>query len=96
MCNSTRATTKTTTKLSTRNLISMAKKTFESTFRKSIYILQRAANREIDLDYDYPKVYRKVRKFYESNGVEFYNEPEADYEMILSLISDDLQVNVPA
>ena len=74
----------------------MANKSFESTFRKSICVLQRAANREVDLDYDYPKIYRKVRKFYESNGVEFYNEPEADYEMILSLISDDLQVNVPA
>lgn len=74
----------------------MSSKSFESTFRKSLYILQRAVNREVDLDYDYPKVYKKVKKFYESNGVEFYDEPEADYEAVLALIAEDLQVDVPA
>lgn len=74
----------------------MSTKSFESTFRKSLYVLQRAVNREVDLDYDYPKVYKKLRKFYESNGVEFYDEAEADYEAILALIAEDLQVDVPA
>jgi hypothetical protein len=74
----------------------MSNKSFEATFRKSLYILQRAANREIDLDYDYPKIYKKVRKFYETNGVEFYDEPEADYEAILALIAEDLEIKVPA
>jgi hypothetical protein len=74
----------------------MSIKSFESTFRKSLYILQRAVNREVDLDYDYPKVYKKVKKFYESNGVELYDEPEADYEAVLALIAEDLQVDVPA
>lgn len=74
----------------------MSIKTFESTFRKSQYILQRAVNREVDLDYDYPKIYKKVKKFYEANGMQFYDEPEADYEAVLALIAEDLQVDVPA
>jgi len=74
----------------------MSIKTFESTFRKSQYILQRAVNREVDLDYDYPKIYKKIKKFYETNGVQFYDEPEADYEAVLALIAEDLQVDVPA
>lgn len=74
----------------------MSTKSFESTFRKSLYTLQRAVNREVDLDFEYPKIYKKVRKFYESNGVEFYDEPESDYETILALIAEDLKVDVPA
>ena len=70
----------------------MATKTFDSTFRKSLYILQRAANREIDLEYDYPKIYKKVKKYYTNNGVEFCNDPEIDYTTILSMIETDLQV----
>lgn len=76
--------------------LSMSNKSFETTFRKSLYILERAANREIDLDYDYPKIYKKVKKFYENNGVEFYDEPEADYEAILALIAEELEIKVPA
>lgn len=74
----------------------MSTKSFESTFRKSLYTLQRAVNREVDLDFEYPKIYKKVKKFYESNGVEFYDEPESDYDLILALIAEDLKVDVPA
>ena len=68
----------------------MSTKSFESTFRKSQYILQRAVNREVDLDYDYPKIYKKIKKFYETNGVQFYDEPEADYQYLLDLLKDNL------
>lgn len=74
----------------------MSNSSFQSKFRKSIYILTRAANREIDLEYDQPKLFKKIKKFYEEQGVEFYHEPEADYELILGLLCDDLQVDVPA
>lgn len=67
-----------------------------SKFRKSIYTLTRAVNREIDLEYDQPKLYKKIKKFYQEQGVEFYQESEADYELILSLLCEDLQVDVPA
>lgn len=79
------------------NLIQhMSDYSFNSKFRKSIYTLTRAANREIDLEYDQPKLFKKVKKFYEEQGVQFYQESEADYELILSLLSEDLQVDVPA
>jgi hypothetical protein len=74
----------------------MSDYSFNSKFRKSIYTLARAANREIDLEYDQPKLFKKVKKFYEEQGVQFYQESEADYELILSLLSEDLQVDVPA
>jgi hypothetical protein len=67
-----------------------------SKFRKSIYTLTRAVNREIDLEYDQPKLFKKIKKFYQEQGVEFYQESEADYELILSLLCEDLQVDVPA
>ena len=74
----------------------MSDYSLNSKFRKSIYILTRAANREIDLEYDQPKLFKKIKKFYTDQGVEFYNESEADYELILSLLCEDLQVDVPA
>ncbi len=75
----------------------MSKKTFDVQFRKDKTILERAANRFVDLDYDYPKLYKKVKKYFQTQeGVEFYNEPEADYEAVLSLISEKLQLDVPA
>lgn len=74
----------------------MSDQSFESKFRKSIYTLTRAANREVDLEFDYPKIYKKVKRFYADQGIEFYNESEADYELILGLLCEDLKIDVPA
>jgi hypothetical protein len=74
----------------------MSDQSLESKFRKSIYTLTRAANREVDLEFDYPKIYKKVKRFYEDQGYTFYNESEADYEMLLSLLCEDLKLDVPA
>jgi hypothetical protein len=74
----------------------MSDQSFESKFRKSIYTLTRAANREVDLEFDYPKIYKKVKRFYTDQGIEFYNESEADYELILGLLCEDLKIDVPA
>lgn len=74
----------------------MANKSFEVQFRKDIYNLTRAANREIDLDFEYPKLYKKVLKYFKQQGIVFYDEPEADYDAVLSLISDTLKLDVPA
>lgn len=74
----------------------MSTKSFDSAFRKSQYILQRAVNREVDLEYDYPKIYKKVKKYYQNNGVQFYDDQEADYELIIELIAEDLKLSIPA
>jgi len=54
-------------------------------------LLQSAVNREVDLDIRHPKIYKKIVKFYRNEGVQFYNDPDDDYELILDLIAEDLQ-----
>jgi hypothetical protein len=72
----------------------MSDQNFCSKFRKSIQTLDRAVKREVILAIDQPKLYKKIVKYFENKGVEFYGEIEADYELILSLISEELQSNV--
>jgi len=38
-----------------------------------------------------PKLFKKVRKFYESNGVIFSGDPLDDYEMLIDYIYADLE-----
>ena len=74
----------------------MSNKPFEAQFRKDIDLLTRAVYRVIDLDFDQPKVYKKVKKYFQNQGIEFYDEPEADYELVLSLLREELKLDVPA
>ena len=60
-------------------------------FKKDVSTLQLAANREIYLDVKNPKLYKKVRRFYENEGVVFSGDPLDDYEMLMEYIDQDLQ-----
>ena len=60
-------------------------------FKKDISTLRSAANGEFFLDVMYPKLYKKVRKFYEKDGVEFSGDPLDDYDILLDCISQDLE-----
>jgi|TARA_R100001510_G_C7654570_1_gene213258 hypothetical protein len=65
-------------------------------FKKDISTLSAAANGEIFLDVKNPKLFKKVRRFYENNGVVFSGEPLDDYEMLMEQIYADLEtVEVP-
>ena len=65
-------------------------------FKKDISTLRAAANGEIFLDVKNPKLFKKVRRFYENNGVVFSGEPLDDYEMLMEQIYADLEtVEVP-
>ena len=65
-------------------------------FKKDISTLRAAANGEIFLDVKNPKLFKKVRRFYENNGVVFSGEPLDDYEMLMEQIYADLAtVEVP-
>jgi len=65
--------------------------TLTSKFRKDIGILQAAANKEIFLDVKNPKLFKKVRRYYEREGlVEFTGEPLEDYEILMEVIAEDL------
>ena len=60
-------------------------------FKKDISTLRAAANGEIFLDVKNPKLFKKVRRFYEKNGVTFSGEPLDDYEMLMEQIYADLE-----
>ena len=60
-------------------------------FKKDVSTLQLAANGEIYLDVKSPKLYKKVRRFYENEGVVFSGDPLDDYEMLMEYIAGDLE-----
>ena len=60
-------------------------------FKKDIQTLRSAANGEILLDVKSPKLFKKVRRFYENAGVVFSGEPLDDYEMLMDSLFADLQ-----
>ena len=60
-------------------------------FKKDVGTLQLAANGEIYLDVKNPKLYKKVRRFYENEGVVFSGEPLDDYEMLMEYVASDLE-----
>ena len=60
-------------------------------FKKDIQTLWGAVNGDFYLDVKNPKLFKKVRKFYESNGVVFSGDPLDDYEIMMDQIYSDLQ-----
>ena len=66
--------------------------TLTSKFKKDLSTLRAAANNEFYLDVKNPKLYKKVKRYYVSEGlVNLTNEdPEADYETIVECIAEDL------
>jgi hypothetical protein len=72
----------------------MYEQSFAEKFRKEKFTLQRALDREVILPIDKPKLWKKIIKFFEDRNVLFYGEIEADYIMILNLISEELGIEV--
>ena len=60
-------------------------------FKKDISTLRAAAAGEIFLDVKNPKLYKKVRRYYEREGVVFSGEPLDDYEMLMENLFNDLE-----
>ena len=66
--------------------------TLTSKFKKDLSTLRAAANKEIFLDVKNPKLYKKLKRYYVSEGLELSGEdPEYDYENIIACIVQDLQ-----
>jgi hypothetical protein len=59
-------------------------------FRKSIGVLTEAVSRSIELDYSQPKLYKKVRRFYEEQGVSFTGDEVDDYQIVMDCLTEDL------
>ena len=60
-------------------------------FKKDIQTLRGAANGEFFLDVKNPKLYKKVRRYYENEGVVFSGDPLDDYEMLMEYLFQDLE-----
>ena len=66
--------------------------TLPSKFKKDISTLRAAANKEIYLDIKNPKLYKKLKRYYVSEGlVQLSGEdPDADYNSIMECVAEDL------
>ena len=65
--------------------------TLTSKFKKDIGILRAAANKEIFLDVKNPKLYKKVKRYYQDEVVLDGEDPERDYELVLECVRQDLE-----
>jgi hypothetical protein len=65
--------------------------TLTSKFKKDIQTLRSASSGEFYLDVKNPKLYKKVRRYYENEGAVFSGDPLDDYEILMEYIYQDLQ-----
>ena len=64
--------------------------TLTSKFSKDLSTLRAAANKEIYLDVKNPKLYKKVKRYYQ-NDIDLTGEdPERDYELVIECVRQDL------
>ena len=67
--------------------------TLTTKFKKDISTLRAAANKEIQLDVKNPKLYKKIKRYYE--GLQLIDlsgeDPDADYNAVIECIIDDLK-----
>jgi hypothetical protein len=65
--------------------------TLPSKFKKDIQTLRGASNGDFLLDVKNPKLFKKVRRYYENEGVVFSGDPLDDYEILMEQIYADLE-----
>ena len=65
--------------------------TLTTKFKKDLSTLRAAADKEIFLDVKNPKLYKKVMRYYQGEGVVFSGEPEDDYEILIDYLYEDLE-----
>lgn len=63
--------------------------TLTEKFKKDVGTLRAAANGEFYLDVKNPKLYRKVRRFYENQGIAFSGEPLDDYDILMDIMEQE-------
>ena len=62
-----------------------------SKFKKDLDTLRGAANGDFFLDVKNPKLFKKVRKYYEREGaITFSGDALDDYDILIDAISEDL------
>jgi hypothetical protein len=66
--------------------------TLTAKFKKDISTLRGAANGDFYLDVKNPKLYKKVRRYYENEGVVFSEDPLDNYDILIEYIAQDIEV----
>ena len=65
--------------------------TLTSKFKKDLQTLQGAVNGDFFLDVKNPKLFKKVRKYYEREGViVFTGDALDDYDILIDTLAEDL------
>ena len=65
--------------------------TLTSKFKKDIQTLRGAVNGDFFLDVKNPKLLKKVRRYYENNGLVFSGDPLDDYDILIEQVAVDLE-----
>jgi len=60
-------------------------------FKKDINTLRSVANKEFFLDVKNPKLYKKVRRYYQNEGVVFSEDALDNYDILIECIAQDLE-----
>ena len=64
--------------------------TLTSKFKKDISILRAAANKEIFLDVKNPKLYKKIKRYYQDEIDYTDDDPELNYSLVVECLRQDL------
>jgi len=65
--------------------------TLTSKFKKDLSTLRAAVNKEIFLDVKNPKLYKKVKRYYQNEVVFDGEDPDKDYNLVVECLRQDLQ-----
>jgi hypothetical protein len=65
--------------------------TLTAKFKKDVQTLRGASNGDFLLDVKNPKLYKKVRRYYENEGVIFSDDPLDNYDILIECIAQDLE-----
>ena len=62
-------------------------------FKKDLQTLKSAVNGDFYLDVKNPKLYKKIRRYYENEGVVFSEDPLDNYDILIESIAQDLETS---
>jgi hypothetical protein len=60
-------------------------------FKKDLQTLKSAADGDLFLDVKNPKLFKKVRRYYEKTGIVFSGDALDDYDILMESLSADLE-----
>ena len=65
--------------------------TLTAKFKKDVQTLRAAANGDFYLDVKNPKLFKKIRRYYQNEGVVFSEDALDNYDILIECIAQDLE-----